>query len=130
MHGEIDAEALLDAVDELLAEGNADIGDGDAFSVAHDRRHGENAQRIPSGFDADDRFAGLVRLHHGARRAEMSSPNSFGAWTRKKAVAGGVWKLISGIPCGFNAASGRLQQRPSASRSPLATASATGGRWR
>src|SRR3979411_51754 len=65
MHGQIDAEALLGAIDELLAKRNADVGDGNAFSVAHDRRHGENRQRIPPGFDADNRLAGLVRFHHG-----------------------------------------------------------------
>ncbi len=66
VHGEIDAEALLGAIDELLAKGNADIGDGEALPVAHDRRHGENTERIPSGFDADDRLAGFVRLDHGS----------------------------------------------------------------
>ena len=65
MHGEVDAEAMLGAIDELLAEGDADIGNRKALSVLHDRRHGENTERIPPGFNADDRFAGLVQLHHG-----------------------------------------------------------------
>ena len=65
MHREVDAEALLDAVDKLLVEGDADIGNGDTLSVAHDGRHRKNAEGVPAGFDADDGFSGLVRLHHG-----------------------------------------------------------------
>jgi hypothetical protein len=65
IHGQIDAEALLGAIDELLAEGDADIGDGEALAVTHDRRHRENAEQLPPGFDADNRLAGRVRLHHG-----------------------------------------------------------------
>jgi hypothetical protein len=65
IHRQIDAEAQLGIVDEWLAKGNADVDDADAPAVAHDRRHGEDAERIPPGFDADNRLAGLVRLHHG-----------------------------------------------------------------
>ena len=32
----IDAETLLDAVDELFVEGDANIGNGEAFAIAHD----------------------------------------------------------------------------------------------
>src|SRR5207248_6700510 len=65
IHGQIDTEALLGAVDELRAEGNADVSDGEALAVAHDRRHRENAEQLPPGFDADNRLSGRVRLHHG-----------------------------------------------------------------
>jgi hypothetical protein len=65
IHGQIDAEAPLGAIDELLAEGNADVGNREALAVAHDRRHRENAEQLPPGFDADNRLSGLVRLHHG-----------------------------------------------------------------
>jgi hypothetical protein len=64
IHGEVDAKTLLGALDEFLAKGDADIGVGDALAVAHDRRHGENAERIPARFDADNRPAGPVRFHH------------------------------------------------------------------
>ena len=42
----------------------------EALAVAHDRRHAEDAERLAARFDADDRLAGLDRLHHGgaARR--------------------------------------------------------------
>jgi hypothetical protein len=49
----------------LLAKGNADVGNREAFAVTHDRRHRENAEQLPPGFDAHNRLAGLVRLHHG-----------------------------------------------------------------
>lgn len=64
MHGEIDAEALFGPIDEFLAKGGADVGVREDLAVAHDRRHAENAQRLAARFDADDRFAGLDRLHH------------------------------------------------------------------
>ena len=62
----VDAEALLGAIDEFLAEGGADVDRRHAVSVAHDRRDAENAERLPAGFDADDLPAGSVRLDHGA----------------------------------------------------------------
>ena len=62
----VDAETLLGAVDEFLAEGGADVGIRYDLAVAHDRRHAENAERLPAGFDADDLLAGLGRLNHGA----------------------------------------------------------------
>ena len=43
-------------------------------------------------------------------------------------IAGGAWKLISGMPCALIASSGALSNCSIAARSPLATASATGGR--
>src|SRR5436305_10081262 len=72
MDGKIDAEALFGTVGELLAEGDADIGDGDALAVAHDRRHREGEQRIAAWLDADDRLAGPVRLdNRGAARRDV-----------------------------------------------------------
>jgi hypothetical protein len=44
LHRQIDAEAPLGAIDELLVERNADIDDADAFSIAHDRRDAVNAE--------------------------------------------------------------------------------------
>ena len=58
VHRKVDAEALLGAIDEFLAEGGADVDIRDALAVAHDRRHAENAQRFAPGFDADDLLAG------------------------------------------------------------------------
>src|SRR5581483_9762150 len=66
MYSEVYSEAVLDGVDELLVERNADVDHREAFPVAHDRRHREDAQGIPARFDADDRFARLVRFDHGA----------------------------------------------------------------
>jgi hypothetical protein len=65
VHGKVDAEALLDAIDEVLAEADADVGIGENLAVAHDRRHAEDAQRIASQLDADDLPAGPQRLRHG-----------------------------------------------------------------
>ena len=64
MHGKVDAEALLGAVDEFLAERGADVGIRDGLAVTHDRRHAENAELLPPRLDADNRRAGLDRLHH------------------------------------------------------------------
>jgi hypothetical protein len=65
MHGEVDAEALLGAVDEFLAEGDADIDIAQRLAVTHDRGHAEDRKRLAGGLDADDRSAGLDRFHHG-----------------------------------------------------------------
>ena len=53
--------------------------DADALAVAHDRRHAENAERIASGFDADDRLSGLVRLHHGVAPRRDVVAETFGS---------------------------------------------------
>ena len=66
MDRKVDAEALLGAIDEFLAEGGADVDRRHALSVAHDRRYAENAERLPAGLDANDLPAGFVRLNHGA----------------------------------------------------------------
>src|SRR3954464_4447163 len=65
MYGKVDAEALLGPVDEFLAKGGADVGGREDFSVTQDRCNGKNAQRFPTGFDTDNRFASLERLEHG-----------------------------------------------------------------
>ena len=65
MHGEVDAEAPLGPVHELVAERGADIDRGEAPAVAHDRRHAEDAERQAALFDACDLLAAAVRLHHG-----------------------------------------------------------------
>src|SRR6478752_6280251 len=61
----VDAEALLGAIDEFLAEGGADVDIGQRLAVSHDRRHAEDRKRLAAGLDADDGLAGLDRLHHG-----------------------------------------------------------------
>ena len=90
MHGEIDAEALLGVVDEILAERHADIDHRDALAVADDRRDGEIRQRIAPRFDADDRLArSCCASTTVVRRDEMSSPNAFGSWMR-----GRWWRAV------------------------------------
>ena len=128
MHGEIDAETLLGMVDEFLAENRADVERRDALAVTDDRRDCEDAERIAALFDADEGFAVRSRSTTAERRDEISSPNALGSWTRRKIVAGGRIRFIKGMPCVFSAfdASPRIADR--ASRSPLRTASATGGK--
>jgi len=53
MHGDIDAEALLGAIDEFLAEGNADIDDTDTLAIAHHRRHRKDGKRGTGRLDAE-----------------------------------------------------------------------------
>ena len=65
MHGEVDAETLLGALDELLAESCPDVDICKRLAVAHDRCHAENRERFATRFHADDGFAGLDRFHHG-----------------------------------------------------------------
>ena len=65
MHGEVDTEALLGAIDEFLAEGGPDIGNREALAVAHDRRDAEGNERVARRLDADDRLSGLVRRYDG-----------------------------------------------------------------
>ena len=79
MHGEIDAEALLGAIDEFLAERDTDVGEADALAVPHDRRHGEDAEvSRPISTPTID-LPVLIDSTTVTRRAEMSSPNNFGA---------------------------------------------------
>ena len=61
----VDAEALLGAIDEFLAEGGPDVDIGQRLAVAHDRRHAEDRELLATGLDADDGLAGLDRFHHG-----------------------------------------------------------------
>ena len=65
VHGKVDAEALLDAVDEFLAEFEADISHPEGFAPLRDRRHGIDTEVTLSVFDADDRFSGPDRIGHG-----------------------------------------------------------------
>jgi len=74
MNGDVDAKALLDAIDELLANPTPDIDDGAALAVAQDRRHGEDGEGVARRLDADDRAALLIGLHHRDAAAETSSP--------------------------------------------------------
>ncbi len=66
MDGEVDAEALLGAIDKLLAEGGADVDIRETLAVAHDRGDAENAEFVPSGFDAHDLLAARKCLHDRA----------------------------------------------------------------
>ena len=112
MYGKVDAEALLGALDEFLAESDPDIGIGDTLAVAHDRRHGENAERIPARFDADDRFAGPVRLHHGDAAPRGVVAESLGV---VRAVEGGRRRCLESDqrdPLRLQRLHGAAEQRP------------------
>ena len=128
MHREVDAEALLGAIDEFLAESGADVDIRQRLAVAHDRRHAENRERFATRFDADDRLAGLDRFHHGgAARGDVVAEHL----RRVDAVergGGACQNVISGMPCAFIASMASPSSAPSPSRSPLAMASPTGGR--
>ena len=91
---------------------------GDALAVTHDRRHGENAERIAAHFDADDRLAGLVRLHHGgAPRRDVVAER---LWDRARAgrslPAAVLEGSMSEMPCAFSACIGRRRAAPPGNR--------------
>ena len=128
MHGEVDAEALLGAIDEFLAEGGANVDGCQALAVAQDRRHAENAQRLAARFDADDRLAGLDRLHHGvaARRdvvAEDLGRVNAVEHQRRRRLERDQRDALAPISAFIEPPS----SASSPSRSPLAMASPTGG---
>jgi hypothetical protein len=128
MHGEVDAEALLGAIDEFLAKSGPDIGNRKTLAVANDRSDAEGNERIPPRLDADDRLSGLICRYYGDATRRDVIAKCLGSWTRRKIVAGGRVKLTTGNPCAFIAFIGPSSSAASASRSPLATASATGGK--
>lgn len=69
MHRKVDAEALFGTIHEFLAEGCADVDVRQAFAVANDRSHAENAERLSPGLDADDRLASLDSFDNRAPAA-------------------------------------------------------------
>ena len=124
----VDAEALLGAFDEFLAEGGADVDIGQRLAVAHDRRHAEDRKRLATGLDADDGLAGPDRFDHGGtprgsivvehlRRMDAVDGHRRRPPERDQRDALRLHRLH-----------GLAEQPASPSRSPFAMASATGGR--
>ena len=127
IHGKVDAEALLGAIDEFLAESGADVDIGKRLAVAHDRRHAENRERFSPRFDADDGLAGLDRFHHGGAACGGVVAEHL---RRMDTVERGGRRLPErdqrdALP--FIDSMASPSSAPSPSRSPLAMASPTGG---
>jgi hypothetical protein len=80
MHGAVDAEALLGAVDESLWKHGADVDIRKALAATHVRRHPENPQLPPSGFDTDNPCSPVSIVSTSVWRSlETWYPKAFGA---------------------------------------------------
>src|SRR3954462_5255712 len=64
MNGKVDAKAFLRAIDEFLAEGSANIGSGQGLPIMLDGGDGKDSERLPPGFNTDNRLFGFERLQH------------------------------------------------------------------
>ena len=127
VHGEVDAEALLGAVDEFLAEGDADVG---IARLLPSRMIGVMPKMPSASRPGSTPTIGLPVLFASTtvrRRAEMSSPNDFGIVDARKIVAGGSSRSSAGCP-GPSAPSWRRRAAPPDRRGrPWRWRSATGG---